>query len=145
MRTYADTSALVALYAREPAAASLLDCFQGATDSPGQDLVVSDWAVTEFASALGVKQRRGELDGAQSSLVWQAFCEACDGRFTIEPVNTDDLAQASDYCLQAATGLRAGDALHLAAAQRMGCGALLSLDETLNRNARASGMTVMPA
>ena len=108
-------------------------------------MVVTDWALVEFASALSLKQRRGEIEAAQSSLIWQVFRDSCEAVFALDFVSTDDMVLATDFCLQADTGLRAGDALHLAAAQRTRCDAILSLDETLNRNALASGMAVITA
>lgn len=141
-RVYVDTSALVALYTRESSAAALRERLH---DLEGCKMVVTDWALVEFASALSLKQRRGDIDAAQSSLIWQVFRDSCDAVFAVDFLNTDDLARATDFCLRADAGLRAGDALHLAAAQRTCCDALLSLDETLNRNALDSGMTVITA
>jgi uncharacterized protein len=148
-RVYLDTSALVSLYAREPGSAqveSWLHRHRGPAAAPAPDkLVVSDWAIAEFASALGIKLRRGDFSSATASAVWTLFTEACDADFEVETMLAADLAQATHFCLQATGGLRASDALHLSAAQRLGCDTLLSLDAVLNRNASAQGLAVLSA
>lgn len=142
-RTYIDTSALVSLFARETAGVAVLTHLDQAHQQGS--LVISDWVITELASALSLKRRRGDINDAEHRTIWQAFSAECGGWFDVEPVATADLAAATEHCLVHATGLRSGDALHLAITQRVGCTALLSLDDTLNRNARDLGLTIFVA
>lgn len=139
---YADTSALIALFAREPRGRLVR---QWLDEYPQAGYQVSDWGVTEVASALAVKVRRTELNPTHLSQAWQAFNEACGTVFRVEAVTADDFSGAAGLCLKPATGLRAGDALHLAVALRLQCDALMSFDGSLNRNAQACGLVVMAA
>ncbi len=52
-----DTSVLVALWVNEPRSED--------------ELVSSLWNVTEFASALGIQQRTGQITKRQAQLAWQ--------------------------------------------------------------------------
>ena len=138
--TYVDTSALVALFTGEPRGDALLIWL---ARHPKLDYCISDWAITEFASALAIKARRGDLGDDALAQVWLAFDDACDTLLKVERVQTEDFGQAAAMCLQPATGLRSGDSLHLAVASRLACKSVVSFDDTLNRNAKASGLTVI--
>ena len=50
-----------------------------------------------------------------------------------------DFIEAAQWAAQPARGLRGGDALHLAVAQRHGCKAVATLDATMQANARRLG------
>ena len=54
---YVDTSVLVALYTRESSSAVVSSWYADCTG----ELVSSAWCVSEFASALCIKQRTGQL------------------------------------------------------------------------------------
>ena len=138
--TYVDTSALVALFTGEPRGEALLSWL---ARHPKLDYCISDWAITEFASALAIKARRGDLGDDALAQVWLAFDDACDTLLKVERVQAEDFGQAAAMCLQPATGLRSGDSLHLAVASRLACKSVVSFDDTLNRNAKASGLTVI--
>jgi predicted nucleic acid-binding protein len=58
---YLDASALVKLFVPEPASDSLNQALLGA-----EDVIVSDLALTEMASALGRRMREGRLTSAES-------------------------------------------------------------------------------
>ena len=137
---YADTSALVALFAREPRGTALAQWLDA---HPREDYRICDWTVTEMASALAIKVRRDELTPAHLARVWQTFNDACGSVLRVEPVTGDDFANAATLCLEPGTGLRAGDALHLAVALRLSCDSLLSFDALLSRNAQACGLAVI--
>jgi predicted nucleic acid-binding protein len=138
--TYVDTSALVALYTGEARGEPLL---RWMSRRPHIGYCISDWAVTEFASALAVKARRGDIDEDQMAQAWHEFDDACDTLLKLERVEADDFVNATALCLQPATGLRSGDSLHLAIAARLACKSMLSFDDTLNRNAKAGGLAVI--
>ena len=138
--TYVDTSALVALYTGEARGEPLL---RWMSRRPHSGYCISDWVITEFASALAIKARRGDIDEDQVAQAWHEFDDACDTLLKVERVEADDFGNAAALCLQPATGLRSGDSLHLAIAARLACKSLLSFDDTLNRNAKAGGLAVI--
>jgi len=61
MPRYLDTSLLVPFYVQETRTGEAQNWLAGLGSSP---LAVSPWGITEFASALGLKSRRGELTQA---------------------------------------------------------------------------------
>jgi predicted nucleic acid-binding protein len=138
--TYVDTSALVALYTGEARGEPLL---RWMSRRPNVGYCISDWVVTEFASALAIKARRGDIDEDQMARAWHEFDDACDTLLKVERVEADDFGNAAALCLQPATGLRSGDSLHLAIAARLACKSMLSFDDTLCRNAKAGGLAVI--
>jgi uncharacterized protein len=138
--TYVDTSALVVMFAREARAEALLGWL---ARHPRRQMCVSDWTVTEFASALAVKRRRGDLDEDAMADAWLEFDNACGSLLRVAPTSGEDFGNAARLCLQVDGGLRSGDALHLAVASRLACESLISYDITLNKNAKAGGLAVI--
>lgn len=138
--TYVDTSALVALFAHEARADALLAWL---ARHPRLQMCVSDWTITEFASALAMKLRRGDLDEQTMADAWLEFDNACGSLLHVAPTSSDDFGNAARLCLQVDSGLRSGDALHLAVASRLTCESLLSYDLILNKNAKAGGLAVI--
>ncbi len=135
-----DTSALVALVTVEARTAALKQWLR----VHDQVLLVSaDWCVPEVASALAIKVRSRQLDSDLADEAWNQFGAACDGLLQLTPVAATDFSMAAQMCRLAQSGLRAGDALHLAVALRSQCGALLCFDELLNRNGEASGLALI--
>ncbi len=139
-RVYVDTSALVAMVTAEPRSASLK---QWLRSHHGQALVSADWCVPEVASALSIKVRSGQLDAAIADEAWNEFGAACDGLLELMPVAPADFSFAAQMCRGVPSGLRAGDALHLAVALRAECDSMLGFDPDLSRNAYASGLAVI--
>lgn len=129
---YVDTSALVALIVAEPGSAAVARWYAGATG----ELVSAVWCVTEFASALGIKQRSGQLHAIQAQQAWQRFERLTTHDLTLLPVTPGHFYRAALLTLDAATALRAGDALHLACAEQAGAHSMVTLDAVLARNAQ---------
>ena len=121
---YVDTSVLVALIVAEPHSGSV-DRWYRQTRSP---LVSSIWCVTEFASALGIKQRTGQLDRVQAEASWQRFGALVANDLSLLEPAAMQFHRASVLALDAQTGLRAGDALHLAAAEQSAAKTFATLD-----------------
>lgn len=136
MRTYVDTSVLVAAHTLEPHTALAQAWLAG----PPGELVLTPWTLLECESALTIKQRRGELDAAGQHAASEdiAAFAACCGPLAL--IQLEDHQLARQLCRQAASGLRAGDALHLAAALRLQATHLATLDHILARNAAAQGL-----
>jgi uncharacterized protein len=136
---YADTSALVALFAKESTALGIRNWLNDESNV----LCAADWCVTEVASALSVKVRSKTLAQEEADLSWAAFEQACQGAIELLPVLAQDFSRAAQLCRVAVSGLRAGDALHLAVALRQNCKQLLSFDRNLNINAQATGLKLV--
>lgn len=106
-------------------------------------LYASDWTVLEVWSALGGKVRSSELSAAQAHAAGQRFERLLQANVRKVLTTSQDIHHASLLCSNAASGLRAGDALHVAVAQRIGCSHFFSLDKVLNRNAREAGLLLV--
>lgn len=77
------------------------------------ELASAAWCITEFASALGIKQRTGQLTEPQAQAAWAKFERMCANDLQLLPVDAMTFHQAAKLTMDAAAGLRAGDALHL--------------------------------
>lgn len=132
MICYVDTSVLVALCVNEPKSEEVSRWYGKSKDQ----LVSSVWCVTEFASALGIKQRTKQITMEQAQVAWQNFQRLCANDLTLLSPDAEIFHQAALLTLDATTGLRAGDALHLASALQANAKRMATLDELLARNAK---------
>jgi predicted nucleic acid-binding protein len=114
---YLDTSLVVSLIAVEPSTSAA----QQWLGEQGEDeLVISDWVVTEASSALSMIQRVTGLDEQARSRAernLQALTAAVLGNV---PVTRQAFRTAATTAGRADLSLRAGDALHLAVAAEHG-------------------------
>ncbi len=103
---------------------------------------ISDWTLTELASALARKLRNGLLDVGQRRIAEGAWLEwqARATRLAVAPTHFEQAARLVD---SEPRGLRSGDALHLAIAIDHGCD-LATFDRDLADAARARGIRVHP-
>lgn len=129
---YVDTSVLVALYTREVKSAAVSRWYAACTD----DLISAAWCVTEFASALSIKQRTGQINEAEAQKAWQQFERMCANDLQLVPVEPVAFHRAAILSLDPLSGLRAGDALHLAAALEAKAKGMATLDDVLAKNAK---------
>jgi len=128
---YVDASAIVALIVNEPSSAAVAAWYS----STKSELVSATWCVTEFGSALGMKQRIAQLDAAQAQQAWDRFQRLVANDLRLLPVEPADFHRAALLTLDATSGIRAGDALHLACAERAGARSLATLDKVMAGNA----------
>lgn len=124
---YVDTSVLVALIVHETHSAAVAKWYAGSR----AELVAAAWCVPEFASALGIKQRTGQLDTTQASQAWEHFERLVAHDLKLLHVEPPDFHRAAVMVLDAGSALRAGDALHLACAERAGANSMATLDAVL--------------
>ncbi len=101
----------------------------------------SAWARTEFYSASQIKIRNKSETQAGANRAAQAF-EAAYSMTRGLKVVENDFEHAAVLC-KAGKNLRAGDALHLAIAQRHGCNMLASLDKDMNGAAKLAGLQLV--
>jgi len=129
---YVDASVWVALCTNEPKMASVIQWYAACTD----DLASAASCVTEFASALGIKQRSGQLTKTQAQTAWHQFERVCANDLQSLPVEAMMFHRAAILTMDAYAGLRAGDALHLACAMEAKAAGLVTLDAVLAKNAK---------
>ena len=128
---YVDTSVLVALFLNEPHSLAATDWYAHETSK----LAAAAWCVPEFASALGIKQRTGAIDAQQAQDAWARFERLIAADLELLPVEPANFHRAAELVLEAASALRAGDALHWACAEAAGAKHVATLDDTMSRNA----------
>lgn len=137
---YLDTSFVVALHVNERHSDEADRWMEQNTQA---HLVSADWCTTEVASALAIKVRTEQITQDMADAAWRQFEEFCGHFLQTQTLQSQDFATAAQLCRIPHTGLRAGDSLHLAVAQRLRCKQLLSFDKNLNLNAKAAGLSVL--
>lgn len=134
---YLDTSLLVAALTPERRTAEVQRWL--AKQKP-DDLVISDWTVTEFSAALSMKVRSRQLDLESRSDALALFTRLARETFSVLPVAREDFREASRLADLHESGLRAGDALHLGVVANHG-ERLVSLDRVQVEVAVAAGIS----
>jgi predicted nucleic acid-binding protein len=129
---YLDTSAAVPLFVREASSAAVDAWYEGCAGVP----VSSDWIVTEFASALAIKERTGALASKDARGVWREFEAFCGTGLRLLPLSRETFREAAALARHHGRGLCASDALHLAAALESGAKSIATLDANQASNAR---------
>ena len=129
---YVDTSVLVALCTNEAKTADAVKWYGDCAE----ELASAAWCVTEFASALGLKQRTGQLTEPQAQTAWVKFERMCANDLNLLPVEPMTFHKSAMLTMDAAAGLRAGDALHLACAMEAKVAGMVTLDSVLAKNAQ---------
>jgi predicted nucleic acid-binding protein len=129
---YVDTSVLVPLFLNEPHSAAVANWYAREKG----ELVAAAWCVPEFASAIGIKQRTGAIDAQQAQGAWARFERMAAADLRLLAVESANFFRAAELVLDAASALRAGDALHLACAEAAGATHMATLDDILSRNAQ---------
>ena len=135
---YLDTSFLAPFYVREATSEQVETIL---LNIPTDDLVISDWTKVEFASLLARLLRTGELTRELFTAIMTAFQEDVTQSYSVLTVTRNDFDRASELIQQWNTGLRAGDALHLAIADNHRTENLLSLDKGLIEAAKILGIS----
>jgi uncharacterized protein len=130
---YLDTSVLVSLLVPEPDSLVVRNWL---ARNDGVELATSDWAVVEFASAMGLKVRQKGLKLRQAESARRMLDTLIAESLRVEAPSRAAFAKAGELVAHFRQGLRAGDALHLAAALEAGADRFATLDRKLVRAAR---------
>lgn len=135
MTLYLDASALVSVIADEPSARRVFATVRASVDLP----LISDFGRAEASSGLAKLIRTGR----RSEEMVQSMYRTLD-RWALDaaqPVGIDatDIAQAGEMVRRHDLSLRAPDAIHIAAAHRLGA-TLLTLDRGMARAAAVLGV-----
>ena len=136
---YVDASAWISLFTTEEAASSLEDWL---ANEDGH-LMSTAWTVVEVASGFSIKVRRKELSEHHASVLFERFEQLIADEVKVVAMAAGDYDHAMNLCRNAGSGLRAGDALHLASAARLGVSHLLTLDRVMAANAMALGIELV--
>lgn len=134
---YLDTSLLVTALTTEPEGARIETWIQSHS---ADDFLISAWVVTEFSAALSRKLRTQQIDPPQRGAAFALFSDFCASRATVLHVENEHFYAAARFADQHATGLRGGDALHLAIAFAHNA-TLCTLDRRLSDAGLALGVT----
>jgi uncharacterized protein len=143
---YLDTSVLVALFSQESGSdlgQQLLDDWLSA----GRSAVCSDWAAAELRCAIAAKHRANLISASDLPLIALALDGLCADKLEAAATLPSDVVRAGELAIaRPAMRLRAGDALHIAIAARLGVTHFLSFDQDQAAAARQVlvGVKVLP-
>lgn len=98
---------------------------------PIEELSTSHWTRVELSSLLAREVRMGGLDADAAELADAQFELMVEELFAVALPDGDDFNLARRYLARFETGLRAGDALHLAIASNRHARAIYTLDKGL--------------
>ncbi len=135
---YLDASALVKLLVPEEESRALNQALAGLTD-----VIVSDLALTEVASALGRRRRERRLTREEAQRLYREASKLHASSHQAEltpPVHR----RAERLMLSLTISLRALDALHLATALDVEAATVVSFDPRLRDAAISQGLFVAP-
>ncbi len=135
---YLDTSVLGAIFFREANATSVLNHVEMASAA---GLVISAWTLTEMASVGAIKERTATIDHPTRQQALIKFNRFVSSSLILAEIEPGDFRSAASM-IDGPGMLRAGDALHLAVAQRLSAD-LATLDLRLADAAPRHGVNLM--
>jgi predicted nucleic acid-binding protein len=136
---YFDTSFLVPLLFREATSEKIAAFVRRL---PADEFTVSHWTRVEFTSLVARQVRIGGLDVQAANTANARFEALLQETFAVLLPNAEDFGLAKRYLGQFETGLRAGDAFHLAIATNHGADAIYSLDKSFLKAGKLLGLPV---
>lgn len=137
MRLYLDTSVFVSITTNE-AIAPRVQLWFAAQDV--NDMVISDWVLTEFYAAVAFKQRTTQISPEMRVGAEKLFEQYVTDSLDVFAVSRRDFQRAGEFAGNEALKLRAGDALHLAIAERLNA-QICTLDKRLFAAAGEAGLS----
>jgi predicted nucleic acid-binding protein len=125
---YLDTSVIIAALVNDDSSERASAFLWGAVNT--SRVVVSDWTLTEFSSAIALKIRAGQLNSQYQAEIQQVFEGLVRETFELVAVERRHFVLAAKLAAQRNVDLGAGDALHLALAEETRA-QLVTLDRRL--------------
>jgi predicted nucleic acid-binding protein len=122
---YLDTSFITPLLLKESTSAEV-DAYVGKI--PPGSLYISYWTALELAGVVAREVRMKRLTDSDARIVLAEFDVLASDSLNVLMPTVADFALAREYVERFATGLRGGDALHLAIAANHGAKKILTLD-----------------
>ncbi|WP_029415623.1 type II toxin-antitoxin system VapC family toxin [Brevundimonas bacteroides] len=135
MSLYFDASALVAIIADEPSSQAVYETLRHGERLP----LVSDFCRAEASAALAKRVRTGAAQLGDIDLFYADLDHWALNAGEAVKVSSADIHRAAELVRHRELALRAPDAIHIAAAHRLGA-TLLTLDRGLARAAAALGV-----
>jgi hypothetical protein len=129
---YVDSSILVGFCTQEAKSPAINKWYESTKNIK---LISSTWTFTEFASALSIKERTGQITLKESKSAWNLFEAVCNNDIELLPIDNRVFYSAGLLVLDSSSNLRSGDALHLAAAKSFKAKSIITLDKILEKNA----------
>ena len=114
---YVDTCLLVSLFFHDSGTDAVLRWLEEAATDP---IMASHWSLTEFSSAASLKARAKQITPDLRRKAMTKLRRFVTARLTLEPPSAADFERATELLEKFDSGLRAGDALHLAICIRHG-------------------------
>ena len=136
---YLDTSVVASLVLNDAHSATVRKWFER---KKRDQFAISDWTRVEFASAVAHLERMAQLDRSQADAARATFRDEVESAMEVLRLRHEDFGLAVDLLAAPATGLRAGDALHLAIVRNAALPGFETLDEGL---AQAAKLLRIPA
>ena len=135
MTLWLDASVLVSLITRESTSHRIDDLLDREIDMP----IVSDFCVAECSAAIARLVRIRERTPEEADELFRHLDTWVDTASALIDVESRDIIVATDFVRRPGIALRAPDAIHIAAAHRLGA-TLLTLDRGMAQAAAALGV-----
>jgi predicted nucleic acid-binding protein len=136
---YFDTSFLAPLILEESTSAAVERFL---AKLPAEALAISHWTRVEFSSLLAREVRMGGMAPDLAREADDQFEAIVAESFLVLTPTVDDYESAKRYLAEPGTGLRAGDALHLAIGHNHRAEAIYSLDKRLLAAGKRLGLPI---
>ena len=117
MRFYVDSCVLVAALTREAATPQAIDWLDR---NNAEGFAYSEWVTTEFTAALSVKLRQMVILPSSQIKATIVYMHLVSNSFQRIDITHEHFREATRMTARYETGLRAGDALHLAVCSQAG-------------------------
>lgn len=140
MILYLDTSVLVSILVQE----ALSESAQALLEGVAPMVLVSDFAAAEFVSASSRRVRMADVSREEAGGILADFDTWLASRSQAVCIEREDIAAATAYLRRFDLSLRTLDALHVAAASRLGA-TLATLDGRMAADARKVGVPTLTA
>ncbi|MFA6020910.1 MAG: type II toxin-antitoxin system VapC family toxin [Rhodospirillales bacterium] len=137
---YFDTSILTPLVKTEASSGKVMKLM---AELAGNSLCTSHWTLVELASVLAREVRMKAASSKSAHKAQHDFEAILDASFEILLPDAADFERAKEYVSRFETGLRGGDALHLAVAAGRKVNAIYSLDKAFVKAGKKLGLPAL--